>query len=98
MKPDISYWIPAQGAIIPVRPADKKKFTLQELRRFVGGPIEIATTLRDGRFLICNEEGKINPAKTALINVVATIMYQALHGPIDVIVGDCLLVRPEEID
>lgn len=94
----MSYWIPAKGAIIPVRPADKRKFTLDEMERFVGGPLETAATLADGRVLFCNEEGKVNPAITSRINVIATILYQALYGPIDVIVGDCLLVRPEEID
>lgn len=97
MKPNISYWIPARGAIIPVRPADKKKFTLEELRRFVGGDIEMACTLSDGRVLWCNEHGKLH--ETAInVNVIATLLFQAIHGPVDVIVGDCLLTVPEEID
>ena len=80
MKPSVL--IKANGEMTHVNPADGKAFTLEELQGFVGGYIEIVTTLR-GNKLVVNEEGKLNGLP---VNIIATEIY----GQEDVIVGDAL--------
>jgi len=78
-------WIKASGEVVEVEAARPgKKFTLDELQRYVGGYIErleIAPRLD----MICNEEGKLHGLP---VNQVATALART-----QVIVGDVLVVE-----
>jgi len=74
------------GRTKEVRPSNGVHWTLEELQGFVGGYIEIVSTV-DGRFMVINELGKLNGLD---LNIPASRLY--LHGRRDVIVGDALVV------
>lgn len=88
----MSRLIPARGEPREVTPADNKAFTLEELQKFVGGYIELACMLADGSRLYVNERGKM---QTSIINVEATRILASVIGPIDLVVGDAVLVSRE---
>ena len=67
-----------------------KKMSLEEMQQKVGGYIEVAYD--DGETqIICNEEGKLIGLS---INDEATSLWEKLlgHSPMDVLVGDCLIL------
>jgi hypothetical protein len=74
------------GRTKEVRPSNGVHWTLEELQGFVGGYIELVSTI-DGRFMVINEEGKL---KELELNIPATRLY--IHGRRDVILGDALVV------
>lgn len=78
-------------AIIPTRGA---AFPLAELQAMVGGYIQ-AVPLPDGRYLVCNEDGK----RLGLpVNETATRALHAAGGlPDDRVVGDVLIASTEEL-
>ena len=82
-----------------VFPLDGKEFTLTELYNYVGEPIDISR-LPDGRFMVFNDEGKLNQLP---VNVEATIIYRAAWAghsdwaANDTIVGDVLLCEAGEV-
>jgi hypothetical protein len=88
----MSIFIPARGKPREVTPADNKAFTLEELQKFVGGYIELACMLADGSRLYVNEHGKM---QTNIINVEATQILASVIGPIDLVLGDAVLVSRE---
>jgi hypothetical protein len=69
-----------------VVPENGKHWTLRELQAKVGGYIEIART-HDGRWLVVNENGKINHLPP---NSVATALY--IYNEVDIIVGNVVIV------
>jgi len=76
-----------------VSPKEGKTFSLKELQAFVGGYIQMVTT-KDGKWLVCNEEGKLNGL---LFNKKASDLYG--HGDgVDCIVGDVLICDKNELD
>jgi len=84
------------GVTEEVSPKNGKKFTLEELQKYVGGLIEFVQ-LNDKYNLIINEEGKIN--NKCMPNSKATkVMMQAFgwgDEMKDIVFGDVLLVRNE---
>jgi hypothetical protein len=52
-------WIKANGEIESVEPLNGEYFTLDELKRFVGGYIQVINLPIDLKLMICNEKGKI---------------------------------------
>jgi hypothetical protein len=75
------------GEIVPVLPINGTSFTLGELSSFVNGYVQIVT-LKDGRLMIMNEEGKMDglqPNDTAT-NLAKSVLFNG-----DYIVGDVLV-------
>lgn len=69
----------------------EKETSLKTLQQAVGGYIELLHT-KDGRYLICNEDGKNNNLP---INVKATQLWAGDH---DAIVGDVVICETSEMD
>jgi len=77
-----------------VVPQKGKTFTLEELQDYVGGDIECVHTYNRLIFVM-NEEGKL---RCLAVNIKATVEYQKLVNPNDVLVGDVLLCWADEIE
>ena len=67
----------------------KKRPTLTEAKRVIGGYIQMIT-LSNGDQLLCDEDGK---SKGLSVNVQATALADDVLSPNDVIVGDVLVLR-----
>lgn len=76
----------SDGTEEQLHPANGIHWTLAEMQTLVGGCIEVAAT-HDGRYLICDEEGKL---KRKPLNQTATSLYR--FGSYDPIAGDALVV------
>jgi hypothetical protein len=69
-------------------------FKLLELQTIVGGYIQAVGTV-DGRYLICNEDGK---RLNLPVNLAATIILHEAGGmPDDFVVGNVLIATKEEM-
>tara|TARA_B100001173_G_C15984003_1_gene545882 strand:- start:453 stop:722 length:270 start_codon:yes stop_codon:yes gene_type:complete len=79
------------GDVKSVKPKNNNTFSLKELQGYVNGYIQILKT-RDDRFMIVNEEAKINNLP---YNEIATSLY--VYGTHDVVVGDVLVTDKELI-
>ena len=75
------------GEIVPVLPKNGISFTLKELSNFVKGYVQIIS-LKDGRLMVLNEEGKIANFK---VNNTATNLAKEILFQDDYIVGDVLV-------
>lgn len=69
-----------------VEPSNGEDFSLEELRRFVGGHIEMVR-LSKSQVMVVNEEGKVNDLPE---NQYATMLVN-IAGIRDVIVGNVLV-------
>lgn len=78
--------IGTDGRTYEVRPSNGVHWTLEELQGFVGGDIEVVSTV-DGHFMVINDLGKL---KGLDLNIPATRLY--IHGRHDVILGNALVV------
>lgn len=76
-----------------VSPKNGKKFTLEELKAFIGGGYLESVFLGD-YILFCDEEGKI---KNLPYNDSATQLLSE-YGIVDFICGDCLLCHKSMVD
>lgn len=89
--------IRANGVIEPVAPADGRSFSAEEINRIVGGHFEIVHTAgKAGALLVMNEDGKmlglpVNQTATALLDEAGGCAF-------DLVVGDCLLCFPDQIE
>ena len=86
MKPQ-AFIYKTSGEIIPVYPQNGTDFTLQEMQSFVKGSIELIA-LKDGQFMIVNEEGKIFELEE---NVQATDLFRLSYNTTDYICGNALV-------
>jgi len=87
--------IKADGETINYAPKSGAHYELEELQGIVGGYIQ-AIDLHDGRFMVCNEEGKLNGL--AYNSMATDIAHEA--GAIfenDFIVGDVLICKEGDI-
>jgi hypothetical protein len=85
--------IHVDGTREPYPSADGRKYTLEELKKAIGGGyIQIVQT-RDNRLMVIDEEGKL---KGFPVNPVATALYR--YGAQDPIVGDVLVCDNGTID
>lgn len=82
----------ASGVMQVVEPANKADYKLDELRRIVGGNIEIIDLGK--RLLVVNEDGKMMRLP---YNTLATNWMLVAIGGSDFIVGDALLCDKEHI-
>ena len=62
---------------------------LEQAQEFVGGLVE-RVELRNGDVMLIDEEGKL---KQKNINVDATVHFYESFGPVDVIMGDVILIK-----
>ena len=85
--------IKSSGEVIETKPNNGTDFSLEELQAIVGGYIEVVG-LRDGRLIVCDEEGKLKGKEH---NQKATEIYQANVPNWDHLVGDVLLCGVDEI-
>lgn len=91
-------WLKANGTQKTVSPKNGKTFSLDELKKFVGGYIEIVTVKFDGKdyLMVVNEEGKLNGLP---YNEAATELYQtSFWGDCDCILGDALICDTDMIE
>lgn len=85
--------IRADGTQEEYLPGDGNHYTLEELKRAIGGGyIEIVRT-RDDRLMVLDDEGKL---KDFPVNLVATALYR--FGDQDPIVGDVLVCEEWRIE
>ena len=75
-----------------VKPNNGRDFSLEELKKFVGGYIEIVYL--DDSLMVVNEEGKLMGLE---LNMAATNLYGHYIGVGEYIVGDALVCRQGEI-
>lgn len=80
-------WMKTNGECVTVEPKNGSDFTLEELKKFVGGYIEIVHMGES--LLVVNEEGKLNGLP---VNYAASNLYMR-----EVLVGDVLMCRKEQI-
>ena len=80
------------GVMQIVEPANKSDYTLDELRRIVGGNIELIDLGK--RYLVVNEDGKIMRLP---YNTMATNWMLVAIGGSDFVVGDALLCEKKHI-
>jgi len=87
--------IKTTGEVIETKPANGTDFSIEELQAIVGGYIEVVS-LRDGRLIVCDEEGKLKGKDR---NHKATDILQAAFAfpTHDFIVGDVLVCDADEI-
>lgn len=85
--------IKADGSVIEVEPKNGTDFSLDELQAFVGGWIEVARLGAD-RIMVMNEEGKLIGLP---INEAATAEYFRVTHRRDVVVGDALICKNEQV-
>lgn len=76
-----------------VKPADGLYFSLAEMRKIVGGPIQILP-LSAEMMLVVNEDGK-NLIPPLEVNPTATYLTRKLIADDDLIVGDVLVCSVE---
>lgn len=81
--------VQTNGKLKEVHPKNGADFSLEELRNFVGGHIEVAKT-KNGYPMVINEEGKLIGLP---LNVIATILY---GNDYDCIVGEALLITNKD--
>ncbi len=80
----------ADGMVSEVKPANGRKFTLEEVQKLVGGYVQMVDN-GDGTRLLCNEDGKVHNLPP---NAAATAIYK--YGRQDHIVGDVVIVTRRE--
>lgn len=82
-----AYLYKTSGEIVPVLPINGTSFTLGELSSFVNGYVQIVT-LKDGRLMVMNEEGKLDGLKQndTATNLAKSVLFNGDH-----IVGDVLV-------
>ena len=78
---------------ITVEPKNGVDFKLEEIQKIIDGYME-CVYLPKGLIMIVDEEGKI---KNKPVNYAATAIFQAKYGKTDVIVGDVLLCKTNQI-
>ena len=90
----LSYFIKADGSILPVMPDQDPTFNTRELHDFIGEKIELICYTSDGYALFRNQEGH---SKGLPINETATALLRDEKGGNEVVAGNALLAHPEHI-
>lgn len=85
--------IKTSGEVIEIEPKNGTDFQLEELQAIVSGYIEIYS-LANNNIMVINEEGKIHHLG---INHEATKLFHECYGGWDVIVGDVLICKSDEV-
>lgn len=82
-------WLKANFDVVEVTPKNGRDFQYEELRKFVGGYIEIVH-INDKQIMVVNEEGKLNGLPYNSLATEALILAHQGES-VDYIVGDVLL-------
>jgi len=77
-----------------MRVIEKEKLSLEFMQRTVGGYIQVVP-LGGSTVLVCNEEGKL---KGLPLNDKATLLWEKVYGKTDIIVGNVIIAKSNEID
>ncbi len=77
----------ADGRSEERQPENGRDFQLKELQEIVGGYIEIVPT-KDGRIMVCNEEGKLDDI---------IFVGEITDTEVDYIAGDVLVCESSEL-
>ena len=85
--------IKTSGEVVEVSPQNGTDFQLEEVKAVVCGWVE-AINLRDGRLMLCDEEGKL---KNKPVNIEATKIFHSALRTSDFIVGDVLVCKEDEL-
>ena len=85
--------IKTSGEVVEKSPKNGTDFQLDEVKDVVGGWVE-AINLRDGRLMLCDEEGKL---KNKPVNIKATTIFHGAFRTSDFIVGDVLVCKEDEL-
>jgi hypothetical protein len=83
--------IRVDGSREPVTPTNGTDFKFEQVYPLIGTDIIQIVACRDGRIMLCDEEGKL---KDKPVNFAATQLY--VHGTHDPIVGDVLVCDKRE--
>lgn len=98
MPRDIAIYCPLDGVAHEVMPKNGKSFTYEELKSFVGYPVQMVP-LPDGRTMVINEEGKLTGlAKNEVATAEWKRLYPIAEYPInndELVVGNALF-SPEK--
>lgn len=86
--------ITTDGKLTPYNLPDGEKSALESLQGIVGGYIQVLP-LSDGQILVINEEGKLEGLE---INLTATQLAKDVLAEDDFIVGDCILMKEDELE
>jgi len=86
--------IKANGEETEVTPKNGSEFSLEELREFVGGYIEVVPT-KDNQLMVLNEEGQIHRLP---VNTKATELTRGVVANDDLIVGDVLVCDRDQVE
>lgn len=88
--------IRTDGTIESYLPKNGKDFKLEELKKAIGGGyIEMIQEPERRVLMVIDDEGKL---KGFPLNPIATAVWESWYGPTDVIVGDALLCRVEQVE
>lgn len=92
----------ATGEVEDVQPENGTDFSLQELRKFVGGSIDIQALPKSNLIMVLNDEGKLDGLEK---NEKATEIWKMnypiaeyLHNNDELVVGDVLICSSELVD
>lgn len=86
-------FVSTDGSYKRVRPANRIAYTLDELREFVGGPIEVVH-LNPNAIIVVNEEGKLRGLP---YNDFATNVLYSIFHTVDYIVGNVLICSADRV-
>jgi len=86
-----SFIVRIDGTIEHVEPENGTNFTLDELKKAIGGGYIEVVPLTFDKVMVVDEDGK---RKQLALNVAATRIY---NGPNDFIVGDALVCHRKQI-
>ena len=89
----MAHIIKTNGQIIETQPKNGTDFQLDELQAIAGGYIEVVN-LRDGRLIVCDEEGKLKGKER---NHKATDILLSVFNTNDFMVGDVLVCNENQI-
>ena len=84
--------IKVTGSVVEIEPKNGTDFSLEELHQYVGGWIQVIG-LKDGKVMVCHEEGKI---MGLMPNEKATdVAFE--NGILDYIVGNVVVCESDMI-
>lgn len=88
-------WIKVNGEETYPDPANGTDYSLAEMREAIGGGYIEVLELESGEIMVLDEEGKL---KGLPVNLLATAMTRGLLSDSDLIVGDVLAIRDDQIE
>ena len=91
----MDYYLKTNCKLEIVTPNNGKDYTLEELKTFVGGYIQIIQ-LTPSQIMVINEEGKLNGLKPNRLATETALLVKAIADN-DFIVGNCLVCDKKHV-